>query len=291
MDCPECRYKCSNQAKLNNHIATKHMRTVHGPPRTLLVCDSRVKSLKPRVVEKALRGGLLHVPGSLRIPQAPGQSKGYPGRAYCSSRNWPNSRFPEASLEDRVPRLLAARSYANLVIQAPCNDITNILKVQDRSSHQSLARQSALNSLAVVEQALRVNPSLKKVVILEHLPRADSDYLNDLSKHSNSVLREAATASNLKDQIVIASSEHLECTNEQKTIDMFGAKDSPRSDGIHLVGDYGRQLYTDFVLVSMKSANLTKTTLRPKTRKAPRRQQEEPSTNWTTNNRFGPLLN
>ena len=143
----------------------------------------------------------------------------------------------------------------------------------------------------MVEQALRVNPSLQKVVILEHLPRADSDHLNDLSQHSNTVLREAAAASNLKDKIMIASSRHLECTNEQKTIDMFGARDSPRSDGIHLVGDHGRQLYTDFVLNSLKSANLAWTTLRSRTRQAPRRQQEDQATSGTTNNRFGALLN
>ena len=103
MDCPECRYKCSNQAKLNNHIAAKHMRTVHGPPRTLLVCDSRVKSLKPRVIEKALRDGLLYAPGSLRVPlQAQGQGKGHPGRAYYSSRDWPNLDLDEGSFSTFV---------------------------------------------------------------------------------------------------------------------------------------------------------------------------------------------
>ena len=293
-NCAECRYKCSNQDKLSRHANMKHNRVYLGPQRTLLVGDSRVKSLDPRVIEKALGDGLLYVPGSLKIPLQPqGQSRGHPGRAYCSSRDWPYSKFPAASLEDRVPELLAVRNYTNLVVQAPCSDITNILKVQDRSSHRGLACQSALNTLAVVEQALRVNPSLQQAMILEHLPRADSDYLNALSQHSSAVLREAVAASKLNDKIVVAPSSPLECTNEQKMIDMFGARDSPRSDGIHLLGDHGKRLYTDFVLGSLKSANRAWTTIRSRSRRIPQMEQVSQATgpSRATNNRYGPLLN
>ena len=294
-NCTFCRYKCSNQAKLNEHIAAKHEDPSQTAPYTLLIGDSRVKSLKPRIIEKALGNGLLSVPGSIRVPVQPqGRGKGHPGRAYCSSRDWPGAKFPAASLEDRVPELLAARPYTNLVLQAPSNDITNILKVQDLGKHQELAEQSARNTLAVVEQALRVNPSLQRAIILEHLPRADNDHLGTLSEHSNTVLKEIAAISNLRNRITIASSKALECNTETKIVKMFGARDSPRSDGIHLMGENGKQLYTDFVFDSIRSANLawTSPSPRPGARQASRREKgQEEQGSYATGNRFGPLLN
>ena len=292
-NCTDCRYKCFTLSKLDRHIASKHERPNLEAAYTLFVGDSRVKSLKPRIVEKALGGGLLSVPGSLKVPELPqGRSKGHPGRGYCSSRDWPHSKFPEASLEDRVPELLAARTFTNLVIQAPCNDISNIIKVQDRSKHQNLAALSAHNTLAVVERALRVTPSLKKVVILEQIPRADSDYLTGLAEHSNEVFRELVASSNHRNNITIASSQSLQCHTEQKILDLFGARDDARSDGIHLAGSHGRQLYTDFVLSSLKSAKLATPPRWSGARPAPRREggQEEQG-NWSTGNRFGPLSN
>ena len=47
-------------------------------------------------------------------------------RGYCSERSWINSRFPDKSLEDQVPRLLEKENFDVLVIQAPTNDITNL---------------------------------------------------------------------------------------------------------------------------------------------------------------------
>ena len=286
-NCNDCRYKCSSLAKLDQHITNKHMRPNHGVPHTLFVCDSRVKSLKARIVEKALRNGRLSVPGSLKVPEGPqGRGNGHPGRAYCSARDWPGAKFPTASLEDKVPELLAARPFVNLVLQAPCNDITNILTVKDQNKHLELAALSAHNTLAVVERALRVTPSLKKVVILEQLPRADSDHLCALAQHSTAVLRDAVSNSSLKDRIMLASSKSLECGTEQKIVDLFGARDSPRSDGVHLAGEHGRQLYTDFVLDSIKSANLAGTSNAP--RASPSQQGHG---NLVTGNKFGPLSN
>ena len=294
-NCTVCRYKCSNQAKLKEHISAKHEEPSQRAPFTLLIGDSRVKSLMPRIIEKALGNGVLSVPGSIRVPVQPqGRGKGHPGRAYCSSRDWPGAKFPAASLEDRVPELLAARSYTNLVLQAPSNDITNILKIQDLSKHQELAEQSARNTLAVVEQALRVHPSLQKAIILEHLPRADNDHLGRLSEHSNNVLREIVALSNLRNRITIASSKALECNTEAKIVKMFGARDSPRSDGIHLMGENGKQLYTDFVVDSIRSANLAWVSPFPRhgARQASRSENghgEQGS--YATGNRFGPLSN
>ena len=285
-NCTDCRYKCSSLSKLDDHIMNKHTRPHHGVPQTLLVCDSRVKSLKSRIVEKALKGGRLSVPGSLKVPEGPqGKGGGHPGRAYCSTRDWPGAKFPSASLEDRVPGLLAVKSFTNLILQAPCNDITNIRMVKDQSKHLELAALSAHNTLAIVERALRVTPSLQTVVILEQLPRADSDHLSALAQHSTAVLREAVANSSLKNKIVMAPSKSLECKTEKNIVDLFGARDSPRADGVHLVGEHGRQLYTDFILDSIKSANLSWTTTIPRIR--PRKESQ----GWANGNRFGPLSN
>ena len=294
-NCPDCRYKCSSLTKLDRHIAFKHQRPNHDAIHTLFVGDSRVKSLKPRIVEKALGGGRLSVPGSLKVPELPqGRNKGHPGRGYCSSRDWPYSKFPEASLEDRVPGLLAARPFTNLILQAPCSDITNITKVTDKSKHQDLAALSAHNTLAVVERALRVTPSLEKVVILEQLPRADGNYLTTLSEHSKVVLRDLVASSNLRDHITIASSQPLQCQSEAQLVEMFGARDDSRSDGIHLAGEHGKQLYTDFVLSSLKSATLGWTSPSRRAglaRQTPRREGGEEQDGWANGNRFGPLSN
>ena len=286
-NCTDCRYKCSSLTKLDHHIQNKHTRPNHGVPHTLLVCDSRVRSLKPRIVEKALRDGRLSVPGSLKVPEGPqGRGKGHPGRAYCSSRDWPGAKFPAASLEDRVPELLATGPFTNLVVQAPCNDITNILKVKDHGKHLELAALSAHNTLTVVERALRVTPSLEKAVILEQLPRTDNDHLSALAQYSTTVLREAVINSSLKNKIIIASPKSLECKTEEDIVNLFGPRDSPRSDGVHLVGEHGRQMYTDFILDSLKSAKLAWTS--PVPRAGPRQGRQGP---LATSNRFQALSN
>jgi hypothetical protein len=278
--CGQCRYMCSNSDKLDQHIALQHNKpNTDVVVNTLMVGDSHIKTVKPRVVEKAV-GGRLFVPGYSR-PR--GQ-----GRAYCSSRDWPNARFPDNSLEYKVPELLSERDYKNLIIQAPCNDITNLKVFKNEAYQYSLAEQSSYNTLAVAENALREFTSLEKVIILERLPRADNDRLSELSLHSNNVLHQAAESSEFRDRISVRRHTSFRFDTEEKIVDIFGHYSSPRYDGIHLVGKLGRQLYTDSVLTAVRTAGISDWTTQG-IRCSARVQSNIDTYNVVTNNKYGML--
>jgi hypothetical protein len=212
---------------------------------TLLVGDSHQKCLKPRVMEKMLNGGRLFAPGYTHPRE---------GRAYCSTRDWPNSRYTDNSLEDKVPELLSTREFTNLIIQAPCNDITNIKNVQNSYQRNSLAEQSSLNTVAIVEKALTEFSYLERVLILERPPRVDG--LEELSDFSNKILRGAVQNSRMRNRIVVRSLKSLQLTTEDRKVDIFGSPSSAKSDGVHMVGKLGRQLYTDSVITAVNESGL-----------------------------------
>ena len=214
-------------------------------PYTLLVGDSHQKTLKPRLVEKGLRGGRLYAPGYVKPKEH---------RAYCSSEDWPNARYRKNNYAAKVPELLAQREYTNLIIQAPCNDITNLRNIEDEDEKNALAEQSAFNTLATAEMALKDFPTLERVLVLEQPPRVDG--LEELSSYSKFVLRGAVERSSLRNRIAVRSLNSLEYTTDQMKVDIFGSPSNSRSDGIHLAGKKGRQLYTDSILTAIQQSGL-----------------------------------
>ena len=219
-----------------------------------------------RTIEKAT-GGKLYTPRYLG---------GRRGRAYCSTKDWPEAVFPASNLVERVPQLLAGkereqmvaghgrvagaapqdRFYSNLVIQAPCNDISNLLEIGDQETQYTMAEQSSRNTLTVMERALRDFPSLEKGVILLRPPRADGLY--DLSEHANFALRGMVEKSTLKTKITIASMEELHFTTQEKMVQVFGSNTSSRSYGLHMDGEQGKQLYTGAIVAGVRSAGLSR---------------------------------
>ena len=117
----------------------------------------------------------------------------------------------------------------------------------------SLPRHS-LDTVAIVEKALEDNETLEKVIVVELPPRADSKKLAELTKHSNSTLKGRVDKSKFKNQITIAT---LKALYNHPDKDIFGSSTATWSDGIHLRGRLGSELYTESILTALRTAGLT----------------------------------
>ena len=142
-------------------------------------------------------------------------------RAYCSSTSWPNSIFPNSSMELRVPKICqkykadqdtilgktqirphhsivkqtSSLSFFStntlftlffLVLAGPTNDISNLrhLSVGEK---KSLAKRSSAQTVDIAKRALS-EFGLSQVVILARPRRCDSYELEELSHMSNGFL-------------------------------------------------------------------------------------------------------
>ena len=219
-----------------------------------MVGDSTMNTVNGRVVERALGGGGLVTGRSAESSGRRSPRAGHPGRAYNSAPNWPGSVFPQSSFKDVVPRLLARGKYRNLVLQSPTSDITNLWGVPQEHLHQGYVVQSARNMVATAERALAHTPALRKVVILDMLPREDHLLLASHAAYYNSSLRELVAASPLHSQIHVCSHSSLAPSTEAKKVAIFGP--DSRSDGIHLKGAEGAKRHTSSVVAALQSAGL-----------------------------------
>ena len=215
-----------------------------------------MKTVNSREVEAALGGGLLtgrsatgHGP---RSPLA-----GYPGRAYNSVSTFPGCKFPESSFERVVPRLLSTRSVTNLILQSPTSDLTNLRNLPE-SQHQDLVKQSARDMVKIMEKARADYPSLRKVIVLDQLPRTDRVELSNLSKLYNNTLRDlvAAAPTNSNCHMIVANHSSLDPTSEDLKSALFGPPSSRRTDGIHLRGSESGRRHTSSVISVLKSVGL-----------------------------------
>ena len=129
--------------------------------------------------------------------------------------------FPESNFSDVIPWQLSKSSYHALVLQAGSIDISNMntkhTNAEDIEYFKDETCLSAQNLFKAAENALHVQPTLKKVVIMKHIPRYDpqvSDPLSlkpALSQMFNNLLTELWMSSPLKDRIVIGSHD-IECS-------------------------------------------------------------------------------
>ena len=222
---------------------------------TVMIGDSNMKTVNCRTVETALGGGKLlcgsHIAATRKEIRT--AETGRPGSAYNSEPNYPGSRFRKSSFKEVVPQILAKQPCDNLVLQSPANDLTNLNQVPEHQ-HLGWAEQSSRNMVNIAEQAIIQKPDLKKVILLEHLPRADSDHLAALAIHSNSALHQFASTSIFSNQIVVASHTSLNPLTEEKTVAIFGPRN--RGDGIHLRGAEGPRRHTSSVISALKSVGI-----------------------------------
>ena len=84
ISCDKCHTYFQTKDDLNKHVSEVHISKLK-VKNTLMLGDSMSKYQNPRLIEKAMGGKGLFTPGCVS-PRT--------GRAYCSTRDWPNSHYP-----------------------------------------------------------------------------------------------------------------------------------------------------------------------------------------------------
>ena len=210
--------------------------------KTLLVMDSHVKCILSRKIENVLGGRL------------------YTGQFCCEMRAynsgpWCKAKKPLQNQKAVVPNLLKRRPYTNMIMNASCNDISNIKHIEDTSLILHMAKKSSLNTVSVAVSALEEFPSLKNILIIPRSPRADSKLLEDLTNYANYILVSAIANTGLPN-IKLGTMASIPCKTELEKTELFGA--GPKSDLLHMKGARGGELYTDAIVTSIKENNLSK---------------------------------
>ena len=109
-----------------------------------------------------------------------------------------------------------------------------------------------------MEKARAEHPSLRKVLILEQLPRTDSEHLSTLVNIYNTTLREMVTAAPPSShcQILVASHNSLTLASKDMRSAVFGSPSARGTDGIHFRGKEGSKTHTSSIISALKSAGL-----------------------------------
>ena len=244
LKCNKCDHITTSERRMGNHIRNIHTWTQQNKaPATLLVGDSHTSSIDLREVEQCLgRRARLFMPGAARPRE---------DRAYCSTPDWTGARYPENSLQQMVPELLGERSYTNLIMLAPTNDISNLRDMGSRQEQERLAVQSARNTVNIAEKALK---SVEKVLIMEQPARVDK--MADLSELSRKKLREFVESCPLAGRIKIGSNRADIVANPEKRLEVFGKPDERKADGIHMRGLGGKKFLTETIKEALQCSGL-----------------------------------
>ena len=114
--------------------------------------------------------------------------------------------------------------------------------------------------MTIMERARADHPALRKIVVLEQLPRADYDHFSTISALYNTTLRilVAAAPTNHQCEIVVAGHTSLLPATQDPAIRsaVFGSPSTRGSDGIHFRGSEGNNRHTSSVISALKSAGL-----------------------------------
>ena len=115
---------------------------------------------------------------------------------------------------EKVPAELQKGTFQLMVLQAPSVEVTNLNTSVNPSAYIKYFEQqtviSAKNFFSVVENALKMKPTLNKVVILPLIPRYDPPSVDplglksDLSKRFNKKLDEISMQSPFQSKIFIS---------------------------------------------------------------------------------------
>ena len=105
--------KISDEVVVEEKEGEEEVVKEHSSRKTVMVMDSHVKNLNALLIEEEL-GGLLFT-GQFSCDR----------RAY-NSGEWPAAKFPNQNLKTVLPKILKEREYTDVILQASCNDISNI---------------------------------------------------------------------------------------------------------------------------------------------------------------------
>ena len=171
---------------------------------------------------------------------------------------------PKFNFTDVIKEKLNEKEYHSLIVQSGSVDITNLNTAVDPSVNAEYFRQevrmSAQNIFSAVENALQIQPSLQKVVILKQIPRYDPLPVDPMSlkpalaSFYNACISELWMKSNLKHRIIM--SEHdLDCVGAIR-LARYKESKSGRFNGIDLLGSSGKKSLTNSVLRILEKAGL-----------------------------------
>ena len=174
-------------------------------------------------------------------------------KAYSSKEDkralWPYKNFA------RVVREHLAKAPTDcLVMSAPTVDITNIDTAKLRQSdstdvYQQMVHVSCVNMFTCAEYALKDYPNLKKVILLEHAPRYDTEDVDPLglksalAKYANNTFSQLWLNSKEKNRIMIGQHNLSTGGSGANHDDWFRNINSSKYDGVHFYGYSGRKNY------------------------------------------------
>ena len=130
-----------------------------------------------------------------------------------------------------------------MILNACCNDVSNMKHIEDSCLMLDMAKKSSLNTVQVAVSALAEFPSLRNVLIIPRTPRIDDALLGDVSMYGNDDGLE---------NIKLGSLSSIPYKTEMEINELFGA--GPKSDLLHMRGLRGRDLFTQAIIKSIKDS-------------------------------------
>ena len=199
------------------------------------------------------------------------QAQFVPVKAYCSVYDTVSNvakqaaKFPSSNFTDVVQTQLGKEKFKHVILQAGSVDITNLNTKDDPMQYMEYFRQetimSATNLFQAGVNALRIQPTLAKVVIMKQIPRYDPSDVDPMSLKASLALLFNNTLANLwmespdKHRLFIGN-HNIECNGAIRESRYRHTK-SGRYDGIHLYGNSGSKAYTLSVLNILRAAQVT----------------------------------
>ena len=168
----------------------------------------------------------------------------YTAKAYAADFDT-KTRKPNQNFKYVARNTARKRAFEYAVLQSPSVHITN-LDTSDQSEEginkmKEVARESSETMIKVAEDLIRANKSIKKVILLDCIPRLDHQLKSNIAVFSNNLNRECIAKSSVGNKMIAGA--HTIAENEPN----YGKFDS-KADGIHMHGVKGNEMFTKSIL-------------------------------------------
>ena len=129
--------------------------------------------------------------------------------------------YPDLNFKDVIASKVTQEDFEVMIVQSGSVDISNLDTRRNAEDHFDYFREqtilSAKNTFSACENALKINPGLKKVVLMKQIPRYDRPDLDPLaikqalSQIFNNTLTDLWLSSAFKQQIFVGN-HNIECS-------------------------------------------------------------------------------
>ena len=167
------------------------------------------------------------------------------GASFKSDSFKPNDNFVSVSNS-----ALSKMNFSYAILQGSATDITNLDTSSNSSSHHELLKQEVFiasqNMISAARNIIVNNPSIKKVLILDRIPRFDprstdpAQLKSSLSRFANTIFRKELEKCDVRDRISIGAHSLPEKWQQN----LYGHPHRFGYDGIELRGPDGGNYYT-----------------------------------------------